>query len=209
MKNLTKKQAIDILVNAAKDYETALKGKHFLIVYRTRRGFEYVTIGFRDYNFLHLTGVKTNLKAQVFYSACLNKRLSEKDIDLNTSGKAQQKLSVLPYLHTLLFNHCMIGTSLNGGVYINSDYFVGNTKTFLSVGFRSHKSVDIPITLYNSDIRQLTKPTYKIVAIFSKKYNEDKFNTCTYYSDTDITQISNDIKSLLDTNLNTWITDFM
>lgn len=199
MKNLTKKQSIKIIVNAAKNYDSILNKKHFLILYHTMQGIKYVKFGFRDYNFLHFTGVKTNLSAKVFYSASLNEKLSEKDIDLNTKGKAQQKLAVLPYLHELFYNHCMIGISLNGGIYIESDYFVGNTKAFISVGFRNNKNVDIPVTLYNASVKKLTKPTYKVVGIFSKMYYENKFNTCTYSSDLDMSQLPDDIQDMIDT----------
>lgn len=198
MKNLSKQQAIKVIINSAQNYDTTLNGKHFLILYNTVRGIEYVKIGFRDYNFLHFTGIKTNLSAKVFYSACLNKRLSEKDIDLNTKGKAQQKLEVLPYLHKLLFNNCLIGNSLNSGIYIQTDYFVGNTKSFVSVGFRNNGNVDIPVTLYNENINKLTNPTYKVIAIFSKIYNEDKFNVCTYSNNFDMSQITDDIQKMLD-----------
>lgn len=198
MKNLTKKQSIKIIVNAAKNYDTILKGKHFLILYHTMRGIECVKFGFRDYNFLHFTGVKTNLPAKVFYLASLEEKLSEKDIDLNTGGKAQQKLAVLPYLHELFYNHCMIGISLNGGVYIKSDYFVGNTKAYISVGFKNNSNIDIPITLYNESVKKLTKPTYKVVGIFSKMYYENKFNICTYSSDLDMSQLPNDIQDMID-----------
>ena len=57
-----------------------------------------VEIGFRDMNFLHLTGVKTKLSAQQFYAACLESKLSEYDFEIDNKGKVQQKLMVLPYL---------------------------------------------------------------------------------------------------------------
>ena len=41
-----------------------------------------VCVGFRDMNYLYMTGVKTKLSAQWFYSACLDRKLSEKDIEL-------------------------------------------------------------------------------------------------------------------------------
>ena len=60
MKKYDKKSAIKIIVHAAKEYEEKLNNKHFLIVYQKKSLTKTVEIGFRDMNFLHLTGVKTN-----------------------------------------------------------------------------------------------------------------------------------------------------
>lgn len=52
----------------------------------------------------------------------------------------------------------------------------------VQVGFRTGKSVDFPVTLYNEDIRKLTQPTCKVLAIFRKEYNEKYYMKCTYLS---------------------------
>lgn len=139
-------------------------------------------VGFRDMHFLHLTGVKTKMSASVFYSACLSDRLSVKDINVETKGKAQQKLAVLPYLPELLYHNCMIGDFINSGIAIKADYFIGDTRAVISVGFRECGSVDIPVMLYNENIKALSSPTCKVLATFSKMYNESKFVECTYLS---------------------------
>lgn len=61
-----KKKALSIIVEAAKQYDEKLKGQHFLILYQDGKEQKYAEIGFRDLNFLHLTGVKTKLPAQRF-----------------------------------------------------------------------------------------------------------------------------------------------
>ena len=141
-----------------------------------------VQVGFRDSNYLHMTGVKSRLSASVFYDSCIKRKLSERDFEIDKNGRAQQKLMVLPYLPDLLYNNCMIGNFINSGICIKADYFVGNTKAVLSVGFRTGKSVDFPVTLYNEDIRKLTQPTCKVLAIFRKEYNEKYYMKCTYLS---------------------------
>jgi len=107
---------------------------------------------------------------------------SEKDFEIDNKGKAQQKLSVLPYLSDLLYHNCMIGNFINSGIYIRADYFVGNTKAVLSVGFRTGKSIDFPVTLYNEDVRKLSHPTNKVLAIFAKGYQDRDYTECTYLS---------------------------
>ena len=73
---------------------------------------------------------------------------------------------VLPYLSELLYHHCMIGDFINSGICIRADYFVGDTRAVLSVGFRTGKRTDFPVTLYNEDVRKLSQPTNKVLAIF-------------------------------------------
>jgi len=179
-KNISGGEALKIIVEAAKNYDIKLNDKHFLIVYQEGSQIKTACVGFRDMNFLHLTGVKTKLPAQLFYSAAISGKLSERDFSLDTKGKAQQKLAVLPYLHELFYHNCMIGNFINSGIYIKADYFVGDTKAVLSVGFRYGKKADMPVTLYNENVKALSRPVYKVLAIFSKQYNESTYRTCTY-----------------------------
>lgn len=182
MTKYDKKAALKIIVKVAKEYDKKLNDKHFLIVYQKAKSVGTVCVGFRDMNFLHMTGLRTKLSAQQFYSACLESKLSENDFEIDNKGKVQQKLMVLPYLTELLYQNCMIGDFINSGILIRADYFVGNTKSVLSVGFRTGKSVDFPVTLYQEDIRKLSQPTNKVLAIFAKKYKEQYYHECTYLS---------------------------
>lgn len=182
MKKLSKKEVLAIILNASKEYEAKLRDKHFLIVYQNDKEYKTACVGFRDMNFLHMTGVNTKFSASQFYKACIDQMLSEKDFEIDTYGKVQQKIAVLPYLSELLYNNCMIGDFIDSGIYIRADYFVGNTKAILSVGFRTGKSVDYPVTLYNEDIRKLSNPTCKVLAVFMKAYNDKEYSKCTYLS---------------------------
>lgn len=202
MKNYDAVQAISIILKAAKECDIKLKDKHFLIVYRNNNAVCTSCIGFRDMNFLHLTGVKTKLPAQQFYSACLSGKLSVSDIEVDTKGKAQQKLAVLPYLPELPYHNCMIGNFLNSGIVIKADYFMGDTKAVLSVGFRYGKTVDIPVTLYNESVKRLSYPICKVLAIFAKQYHSDVYDECTYLSKNyEIDRLPDEIKSLLNSEL--------
>lgn len=180
MRNYNEEIALKIILQAAKEYDVRLKNKQFLIVYRGKQGVEKHCVGFRERNFLHLTGVKTNMSAKTFYSACINGRLSLKDISVDRKGKVQQKLQVLPYLSGLLYHNCMIGDFINSGISIKADYFVGDTRAVLSVGFRDVGEVDIPVTLYNESVKKLSDPTCKVLAIFRKEYDDPQFDICTY-----------------------------
>ena len=182
MKNYNKDEALSIIIKAAQKYDEKLKDRHFMIVFCDDNHTYSCTVGFRDMNFLHLTGVKSRLSAQQFYDACLTNKLSTKDFELDREGKVQQKLAVLPYLSELLYHNCMVGNFIENGIVIRADYFVGDTRAVISVGFREGKSVDIPGTLYKEDIRKLTFPTCKVLAIFCKSYKAEIFEKCTYLS---------------------------
>ena len=67
-------------------------------------------------------------------------------------------------------------------IIVKADYFVGNTKAVLSVGFRYGKKNDFPVTLYKEDIRKLSQPTNKVLAIFRKDYKQQCYTECTYLS---------------------------
>ena len=175
-----KKKLLQIISKAAYDYEKHLNNKYFLIVFQEGRKIEYVQIGFRDMYFLHLTGVKTKLSAQRFYHACLHGKLAEKDVEFDSNGKVQQKLMALPHLHDLLYHPCWIGDFVNNGVVIRSDYFIGDTKSVLCVGFRIEKAMDIPVTLYREDVRRMVQPVKKVLGIFAKHYKEVVYSKCTY-----------------------------
>lgn len=182
MAKYNKRTALKIIVDAAKEFNKKLNDKHFLIIYQECGQTKNVSVGFRDMNFLHMTGVTTKLSAQRFYSACLDGKLSENDFEIDNKGKVQQKLTVLPYLSELLYTNCMIGNFINSGIYIRADYFIGNTKAVLSVGFRIGKSVDFPVSLYSEDVRKLSQPTNKVLAIFVKDYQQPNYTECTYLS---------------------------
>lgn len=203
MKKYDEKSALPVILQAAKDYDKKLKDRHFLIAYRKKAGLGICHVGFRDMHFLHLTGIKTKMSASMFFSACLENRLSLRDIYIDSKGKAQQKLAVLPYLAELLYHNCMIGDFINSGIAIKADYFIGGTKATISVGFRQNGSVDIPVTLYHENIKSLSNPTCKVLAIFSKRYNADKFNECTYLSrGYEISLFPDMVKQQLSENLN-------
>ncbi|MDY2613399.1 PBECR4 domain-containing protein [Bariatricus sp. SGI.161] len=73
-----KKKALEIIVETAKQYDKWLKSNHFLIFYQKGKEQDCVEVGFRDLNFLHLTGIKTKLSAQRFFSLCIDGKLSSK-----------------------------------------------------------------------------------------------------------------------------------
>ena len=66
MKNYNKEDALKIIVDVATEYEGRLRDNHFLIIYSQKNKISTVQVGFRDSNYLHMTGVKSRLSAPVF-----------------------------------------------------------------------------------------------------------------------------------------------
>ena len=180
MKNYAKQEILKIILSVAKEYDEKLNDKRFKITYQKGKDKEEEVVGFRDMNFLHLTGVKTKLSAQQFYQACIDGKLSERDFEVDNKGKVQQKIAVLPYLPNLLYGNCMIGDFINSGIMIRADYFVGDTRATISVGFKVGKAADIPVTLYHEDVRKLSHPTCKVLEIWCKQFDEAEYGLCTY-----------------------------
>ncbi len=180
MKN--KQKIVNDIAWAANRYEESLNNCHFMIIFQKNSSHHVVEIGFRDMHFKHLTGVVSSISAQRFYQQCLAGKLSLKDFEVSKDGKTEQKLSVLPYLHELLYHNCMIGDFLNSGIRIRADYFVGDTRKVLSLGFRRGSNIDYPVTLYKEDVKRLSRPVYKVLAIFKKKYNQPEYTECTFLS---------------------------
>ena len=42
------------------------------------------------------------------------------------------------------------------------------------------KKADLPVTLYKENVRKLTRPTNRVLAIFSKHYKNQHYDNCTY-----------------------------
>jgi hypothetical protein len=183
MKNYTQNEILAIVLSAAEDYSEKLLDRHFLIIYQDRaskNAYKYKEIGFRDYNFLHLTGLKTEMSASAFFSAATSDRLSVKQFHTDKQGRCIQKLNVLPYLSNLLYNKCLIGDFINSGISIKADYFAGDTRSIISLGFRKGTTVDIPVSLYNEDIKKISSPTNRVVAIYTKAFDDEFYESTTY-----------------------------
>ena len=57
---------------------------------------------------------------------------------------------------------------IGNDIYINADYYVGDTRCVLSIGFRNKLHGDVPITLKKQSIREVVKKECKVYAIAAK-----------------------------------------
>lgn len=175
IKRYTAQQAIDILVVAAQGYKERLAGRVFVIIYKDLASgtIEHKRMKFTQNNFQHLTGIKyaDYVSPKDFYKMCLNKMLSPNKIRFNPNGFTNMKLSVLNYLPELLYNKFWIGESINNDIHINADYFAGDTRCIVSLGFRRAKE-DYPVSLKRQSIREVVKKENPVCAVLVKEITD-------------------------------------
>ena len=181
VKNYTKTEAIRILADAAKNYNIHLCNYQFLIAYKCGVEYCFSVVGFQAANFLHLTGLESDLSPKHFYGRLLSKKLSPDDFSFNSHGYDQLKLAVLSQLSSLFYGHTLRGIFNRSGIFIEADYVVGNTAGSFSVCFRNgNRGFDVPVSLYNEDVRKLTTETTKILAVWRRPFGTADFSTNTY-----------------------------
>ena len=179
IKRYTAQQAIDILVAAAQGYKEKLAGRIFVIDLVSGT-IEHKKIKFTQNNFQHLTGIKyaDYVSPRDFYKMCLNNMLSPHKICFNPNGFTNMKLSVLNYLPELLYNKFWIGESIKNDIHINADYFAGDTRCVVSLGFRRAKE-DYPVTLKRQSIREVVKKENPVCAVLVRKIvDKDNWGFC-------------------------------
>ena len=87
-----------ILEECALDYLHNFIGKKYIVYSNNFTQNIYYTINAKKDNYLHLTGVITNLKASVFFDKCVARMLKESDFELgdrSRKGSIRKKIKVL------------------------------------------------------------------------------------------------------------------
>ena len=167
--DLTKEEAIKIVISCAKEYFNNLCYKDFLFIVGKPEAPECLGITFRPNNFMHLTGLETpgnKISSADFFNACMTNRLSPGHIAISKDGTTEMKLKVLPELMHIHKNARMIGDFSQTGVKLYTEKLVGNV--YACMGFVLSGSRYVPNTALNYDIRDISKNRKRILAIFGK-----------------------------------------
>ena len=196
----TKKEAVGIIHKCAALYNENLCGKNVLFV-TTKDGnaacFEAL---FRTQNFMHLTGVKSNLNSEFFYKAALNKRLSPANISFDSGGTSELKLEALPQLMSIHTTARMVGDYDNTGPLLITDKLAGTVT--MVMGFVKVNDVYIPNTALKKDLRDISAQATrrKVAAIFTKPRNKTLYDNLTYIAK-DLTIDDDILVSVLNKNI--------
>lgn len=114
------------------------------------------------------------MKPKDFYAACIDRRLFENAISIDSFGNAQRKMAVIQRLPELLYNPCWIGESSNNDLRINAEFYIGDTKCVISLGFRTgRRGEKIPVTLKKESVRLNVKKTLGVRAVAVKPFQSD------------------------------------
>ncbi len=192
---MDKRRAIQIMTKAAELYRDNLEDQKVLFLYglpsevkkqlqtgeKHLLGIQGYEVAFHRYNFLHLTGVKLNKNSAAsaihFYQKCLDKRLTESDFAFAKDGSTGQKLDILESMMLIKKNVTMIGDFTDRGPKLFSEKAAGNVCGCIGFVQDRNTKLNVPNTLLKKDIRDVTaQPTYKVFAVVSKTYQEDRYS---------------------------------
>lgn len=181
---MNQKEIVKKLKESAKMYKENLQNTNLLIIYNKNKKIELL---FLARNFMHLTGVRSlessgkYKKANQFYNACLNNKLSYKDIVIKEDGTTELKLDIISNLVNIDKKCKMIGIYDNSKKELITDILVGGIHMCVGL-IRDSKTYYIPNTLLKEDIRKITIEQDPIIGILKKKINEEKYQMVTYIS---------------------------
>ena len=180
MATRTKLEIVRIIQRCALLYKTNLSGKNVLFVATHENNAAFFETLFTPQNFMHLTGVKSRLSSDQFFSAAANNRLSVRDILLPNDGAVELKMDVLPQLMNIHTNARMVGDYDNLKPLLITNKLTGTVT--MAMGFVNVKDFYIPNTALKKDIREITTGAArrKVLAIFVKNKRDAKYQTLTY-----------------------------
>lgn len=205
----TKKEALRIIIAAAKDYADMLEGMNYLFIYRDRAsgGIEFFETVFLPRNYQHLTGIeylgpdgKPQKNSVFFYRKCLSNTITEDEICFRKDGTTPLKLEALPKLVRFLRFSKM--TALYNGTRpkLAVERIAGTTNYCL--GFVKDGDYYVPGSCLLEDIRKLGDRPSQILAVLSKKSDrsEPVYKTVRYTAkgiDLDRLKLTNSLNRLI------------
>lgn len=177
------KPIIKIIHQAAQAYKDNLVGKDFLYVFDDR----CIEARFRVDNFMHFTGVESNLPARRFYQNALNNKLSPSQIFFSKKhpfNLAQKKWNYICNIPTVLTDECFMLEKITTQT---ASYEFGATNVDCTIclnkelvnGVAKGKHY-IAMTLRDEDCFNRSQNQYIVTHIFSKPNNRSKYDTLQY-----------------------------
>ncbi len=183
---MTDKEILKIINQCAKKYKNNLEKYNIMFIFEEKndsKELNYIETSFFPWNFMHLTGIKTNKSAVYFYNSALNERISVDDIKNNDKFILENKLCILSNLMKIDYTAKMIGiydNTIKNKLY--TEQVVGTIHYCL--GFIKDKNTNyyIPNSSINEDIRDITYKRYSIIAILKKEKNKKLYSEISYLS---------------------------
>lgn len=191
MHRYTKEEAISIVTDCAKKYKENLADKKLLFVCQDKHNnISCVEFSFYTYNYLHLTGLKVKrettedneeiLNASLFYDRCLKHRLSPSDFEFSDDGTTHMKLNVLSSVLNKNLSANMIGDYNSYNPKLYTEKLVGGVKACIGFVKTQNRDCFVPNTVLKTDIRDYTKNTARVIAVFRKNIDQQTYEEITY-----------------------------
>lgn len=130
------------LLVAAKDYKRNFVDVDYLLYSRSFRYQRLYVVSAKEDNFLHLTGVGTDLSAQHFFEKCLDGTLAEEDFEIGDKmqkGSIRRKMSVLPQAMSLFSSYPLYVEEQFQKNRISCSFASTTTAKVCTVGFTKTK----------------------------------------------------------------------
>ena len=204
MGRYTKKDAIRIVVQCAKQYRDHLVNRSLLFICMDKHNHtSAIEFSFDASNFLHLTGLnlknrkkfKANehdsddtrsasdgeeISALDFYNKCLNQRLRENEFEFADDGTTEMKLDVLPGLLCKNLTAKMIGDFRSDKPKLHTEKLAGGVTACM--GFRRNAKSPryIPDTVLKDNIKKHTSGQVRVIACCRKTKDQQKYAEITY-----------------------------
>ncbi len=177
----TLKQAVSVAIKCGREYKKKLANTKILVIYRNRENneIESIEIVFRPSNYQHLTGLtlfdtqgkqKKNCSVE-FYHKCTGNNLKASEIQFKEDGTTPLKLDALPSLMDLTNITKIVGDYDNSKKWMEADVIVGGINFCLAVSEDKDGSY-FPRSGLLEDIRNITRKSSQVLAIFQKKLSD-------------------------------------
>lgn len=87
-----KERVKETLISHAQDYKAYYVNYEYLLCSKAFSRNAYYIVSAHEDNYLHLTGVHTNLNASVFFQKCYDGTLEENDFDFHKNGQNEREV---------------------------------------------------------------------------------------------------------------------
>ena len=162
MKQSFKKTIRDKLIQAAMSYSKLLE-KEIVIASSSFECSDSYTIRFFKSNFLHLTGVSTNLSSEDFFEKCLNGLIDENDFSVDKTieqkGLVRLKMKHLPFINSFFDGEVLVQDNFEKG---SIKCLVATSDGKCTIGFVDAKYHMRPKTILDKNHLSKTK---KIISV--------------------------------------------
>ncbi|WP_432651171.1 PBECR4 domain-containing protein [Huintestinicola sp.] len=171
---ISKQQIAGSIKKAAITYKQELLDRNILVVFGDASKPQIKEMLFEIFNFEHLTGVVSKIKAKdskkLFFDKAVVGNLSINDFEVNKNGTSEIKSIVIEQAVMLAHTAKRIGDYNNLRPKLEADSLTGTSKW--CIAFRDTGSRYLrPCSLLNDDIKNNTSNSQPILAVFRRKRN--------------------------------------